>query len=87
MVRRCCDFCDPQLGRLQWLCWCAAVSVCSGRGLCPRRKPSPDLFWWNEGAALPVEGAIMEPLPYCTKSLGENPVQFLDERWRRLLSS
>jgi hypothetical protein len=42
--RRCCDYCDPRLGRLQWLCWFATANVCSGRGPCYGRKPSLDLF-------------------------------------------
>ena len=36
------------------------------------------------GVALPVEGVILELQPSCTRSLGENPIQLLDERRRRL---
>ena len=37
--------------------------------------------------ALPVEGVILELQPSYTRSLGENPVQLLDERRRRLWAS
>jgi hypothetical protein len=39
------------------------------------------------GVALPVEGAIWERQPCYLRSLGEDPVQLLDERRRRLRAS
>ena len=55
------------------------------------RKPSPDPFWWNGGGAFgrrsPCLGRHSGARILLHKSLGENPVQLLDERRRRLRAS
>jgi hypothetical protein len=56
-------------------------------GESPRQIPSGEMVAAPLGVALPLEGAILEPLPCCTSSQGENPVQVLDERRRRLRAS
>jgi hypothetical protein len=48
--------------------------------LCYGRKhlldPSGGTAVAPSGVTLAVEGAVLEPLSYCTMSLGENPIQF-----------
>ena len=56
-------------------------------GESPRQIHSGEMVAAPPGVALPVEGVILELQPSCTRSLGENPVQLLDERRRRLWAS
>ena len=53
-------------------------------GESPRQIHSGEMVAAPPGVALPVEGVILELQPSYTTSLGETPVQLLDERRRRL---
>jgi len=56
-------------------------------GESPRQILSGGMAAAPSGVAIPVEGVILELQPSCTRSLGENPVQLLDERRWRLWAS
>ena len=60
---------------------------CRHSGESPRQIHSGEMAAAPPGVALPVEGVILELQPSCTRSLGENPVQLLDERRRFLWAS
>jgi hypothetical protein len=56
-------------------------------GESPRQIHSGEMAAAPPGVALPVGGIILELQPPCTRSLGENTVQLLDERRQRLWAS
>jgi hypothetical protein len=56
-------------------------------GESPSQTHSGGMAAAPSGVALPAEGAIFERQSCCTRFLGENPVQLLDERRRRLRAS
>jgi hypothetical protein len=71
------------------------LACCTGHVLCrladSGRKPSPASAWWSDDdvpdVVLPRRGVTFGASSGRTRSLGENLVQILDERWRRLSAS